>query len=140
MINTIRTYFLNRVQEVDANLIDYRTDVFANNAPEGYETRKYFNLSIGNCVPRRIDNTYVDSFNVTLDVFTSQARDIYGEFEALYCKALKIKDVSLNPVLINNEADISDIVCELIEPLEDDTNDNSFKIRLNFIVTRNYSY
>jgi len=68
MINTIRTYFLNRVQEVDANLIDYRTDVFANNAPEGYETRKYFNLSIGNCVPRRIDNTYVDSFNVTLDV------------------------------------------------------------------------
>lgn len=140
MINTIRSYFLARVQEADPNLIDYRTDVFGNNDPEGYETRKYFNLSIGNCVPSRVDTSYIDNFTVTLDVFTSQARDIYGDFESLYCKALKIKDFSLNPITINSEADISDITCELIEPIEDATNDNSFKIRLNFNVTRNYRY
>lgn len=138
MISDIRSYFSTQIALVDPDLIAWETDVFGNNDQSKPRAEKYYNLVIGNNTPERDGNSHWDNYDVTLDIYAPESTDIIGTFDALYNKAIQIKNELIN--WNNYNGVLNDIEFTLAEPLEEETNDNSLKVRLNFIVRFNYNF
>jgi hypothetical protein len=132
MISNIRSYFDSQVKKVDSSLNAWNKDLFGNNDLTKNQADKYYNLIIGIMNSDRDGNGITDSFNITLDVYVSSKRDILGAFDSLYDKAILIKNEVIDPKNINGN--FSDILSVSIEPLEEETNDNTLKMRLEFIL------
>lgn len=137
MISDIRAYFDTQIKEVDADLTAWETDLFGNNDQSKPRAEKFYNLIIGNNNPVRDGNSHWDNYDVSLDIFTSESRDLINTFDAVYDKAIQIKNELINWKNYNNV--LNDIEFTLAEPLEEETNDNLIKVRLNFIVRLNYN-
>jgi len=137
MITNIRTYFNDRVIECDPDLTAWSDDVFGNNNETKSRAERFYNLIIGNTASFRNGTDHGNDVNVVLELFTSQARDKIAEFDALYDKALMIKNTLIFKQNYNNI--FTDIEAGNIEPIEEDGNDNAFKIRLEFIIRERFS-
>lgn len=135
MISSIRSYFDARVKAVDSTLNAWDKDLFGNNDLTKNQAYKYYNLIIGVMNSDRDGNGINDSFNIALEIYVSTKRDILSSFDELYDKALLIRNEVIDPKNINN-ANFSDILNVLIEPLEEETNDNTLKMRLEFILRK----
>ena len=137
MISDIRSYFDTWIKEVDPLVIPWETDLFGNNDQSKPRAEKYYNLVIGNNNPLRDGNSHWDNYNVTLDIFAAETRDVLSSFDAVYDKAIQIKNELINWKNYNDV--LNDIEFTLAEPTEEESNDNVIKIRLNFIVRFNYN-
>lgn len=134
--STIRTYFNDQITAIDPNLLAWDDDLFGNNDQSKPRADKYYNLIIGTCTGTRDGNSDWEEYDVLLDIFSLENRDILTVFDALYDKAIDIKNQLICRVNYNNI--LNDIEFLNAEPLEDPTNDNSVKVRLNFTVRFNY--
>ena len=113
-------------------------DLFGNNDQSKPRAEKYYNLIIGVNNGERDGNSHWDNFDVSLDIYAPESSDIIGSFDAVYDKAIQIKNELIN--WNNYNGVLNDIEFTLAEPLEEETNDNSLKVRLNFIVRLNYNF
>ena len=138
MIATIRTYFDARVKAVDPELSFYEDDVFGDNDVNAVEAQNNYNLIIGTTNTTRQDNGFLDEVEVELDVWSSKGVNIYDDYETLYCLAYKIKNECIKLENVAAEDCLSEVEAISITPLEEPTNDNVFKMRLNFIVRLYY--
>ena len=137
MIAAIRSYFNTIIQIVDPTLIAWTDDLFGDNDESKPRSDKYYNLIVGTNNPNRDGNSHMDAFDIRLDIFAYEQRDMIKMFDTVYDKAMDIKN---QIIFAQNYNDIfNDIEFTLAEPIEDDTNDNSIKIRLNFTVRVNYT-
>ena len=134
MITQIRSYFASQVKTVDSALNAWNKDLFGNNDLTKNQADKYYNLIIGVLSSERDGNGIIDSFNITLDIYVSSKRDIISAFDELYTKAIAIRNEIIDPQNIN--ANFSDILNNSIEPLEEESNDNTIKMRLEFILRK----
>ena len=134
MITQIRSYFDSQVKKVDSALNAWNKDLFGNNDLTKNQADKYYNLIIGVLSSERDGNGIIDSFNITLDIYVSSKRDIISAFDELYTKAIAIRNEIIDPQNIN--ANFSDILNNSIEPLEEESNDNTIKMRLEFILRK----
>ena len=134
MITQIRSYFDSQVKKVDSALNAWNKDLFGNNDLTKNQADKYYNLIIGVLSSERDGNGIIDSFNITLDIYVSSKRDIISAFDELYTKAIAIINEIIDPQNIN--ANFSDILNNSIEPLEEESNDNTIKMRLEFILRK----
>lgn len=137
MISTLRSYFDTQVKAVDPDVEAWSDDLFGNNDLNKPQSDKYYNLIIGKCLGDRDGNSNWEAYDVSLDIFSLEARDRMTVFDAVYEKAILIKNTlicRLTYVNILNDIEFIDA-----EPIEDEDNDNSVKIRLNFIVRFNYT-
>lgn len=134
MIAQIRSYFDSQVKKVDSALNAWNKDLFGNNDLTKNQADKYYNLIIGVLSSERDGNGIIDSFNITLDIYVSSKRDIISAFDELYTKAIAIRNEIIDPQNIN--ANFSDILNNSIEPLEEESNDNTIKMRLEFILRK----
>jgi len=131
MIADIRSYFDTQVKAVDADLNAFSNDVFGNNDLSKNQASKYYNLIIGNMSSERDGNGITDTFEIFLDIYVTSKRDILNAFDGLYDKALAIRNEIIDPQNINS-ANFSDIVNLNIEPIEEETNDKTVRMRLEF--------
>lgn len=138
MISEVRNYFDARIKEVDPELVAYLYDVFGNNDVTANQAEKNYNLILGALSTERINQGLSDTMTVTLDLWSSNGTNVQCDFDSLYCKALRIRDGVLKLSNIEQEEEIGQITFGGLEPLEEATNDNVFKMRLNFQVTRFY--
>ena len=136
MISTIRSYFDTQIKVVDPNINAWDEDLFGNNDQSKPRADKYYNLIVGTCTGSRDGNSDWEDYNIFLDIFSLENRDILTAFDAVYDKAIDIKNQLICRANYNNI--LNDIEFLNAEPLEDPTNDNSVKVRLNFIVRFNY--
>ena len=137
MIPAIKAYFDERVKEVDPDLSAYEFDVFGNNDITTNQAQKKYNLIIGITNTVRLNQGFTDEVDVTLDLWSSNGADVYQDYQDLYCKALDIRNGCINQLNIENAGnDIGEVESISTTPLEEDTNDNVFKMRLNFTVRR----
>lgn len=137
MIVNIRNYFNDRIIECDPDLEAWECDVFGNNSQTNPRASRYYNLVIGSTTPFRNGTDHGNDVSVSLDLFTSQAGQVLPEFDALYDKALQIKNTLIFKQNYNQI--FNDIEAINIEPIEEDGNDNSFRIRLEFIIRERFS-
>ena len=138
MISDIRAYFDARVKDIDPTLIAWEEDLFGNNDQSEVREDKYYNLVIGTNTPTRDGNSHWDNFSVLLDIYAQGERDFISAYDAAYDKAIQIKNCIID--WKNYDGVFNDIEFTLAEPIEDDTNDFSVKMRLNFIVRLNYNF
>ena len=131
MIADIRSYFDTQVKAVDADLNAFSNDVFGNNDLSKNQASKYYNLIIGNMSSERDGNGITHTFEIFLDIYVTSKRDILNAFDGLYDKALAIRNEIIDPQNINS-ANFSDIVNLNIEPIEEETNDKTVRMRLEF--------
>lgn len=131
MIADIRSYFDTQVKAVDADLNAFSNDVFGNNDLSKNQASKYYNLIIGSMSSERDGNGITDTFEIFLDIYVTSKRDILNAFDGLYDKALAIRNEIIDPQNINS-ANFSDIVNLNIEPIEEETNDKTVRMRLEF--------
>ena len=136
MISTIRSYFDTQIKVVDPNINAWDEDLFGNNDQSKPRADKYYNLIVGTCTGSRDGNSDWEDYNIFLDIFSLENRDILTAFDAVYDKAIDIKNQLICRANYNNI--LNDTEFLNAEPLEDPTNDNSVKVRLNFIVRFNY--
>ena len=137
MIADIRNYFDTIIKTVDPTMIAWGEDLFGNDDESKPRSERYYNLIIGNNSPTREGNSFTDNFDVTLDVFASEQRDKITMFDTVYDLAMNIKSQIVFTQNYNNV--FNDVEFTLATPVEDVTNDNSIKIRLNFTVSLNYT-
>ena len=137
-IGSIRTYFDARVKEVDANLNAWNKDLFGNNDLNKAQAEKYYNLAIGPAVTSNDGNGFSNSFPITLDIYFSYKRDLVDNFDALYDKALAIQLYCFHPSKYTGT--FSEISSSGITPIEEETNDNTIKMRLEFTVRKDCQF
>ena len=135
-VSTIRSDFDPQIKTVDPNIIAWDEDLFGNNDQTKPRADKYYNLIIGNCNGSRDGNSDWEEYDISVDIYSLEQRDILSAFDAVYDKAILVKNELICRVNYNNI--LNDIEFLNAEPLEDPTNDNSVKVRLNFIVRFNY--
>ena len=98
MICEIRDYFDARVKAEDSELDAYQDDVFGNNTLNTTQAEKNYNLIIGPLSITRLDEGWVDAVEVTLDLYSSNGACVYDDYRELYCKAIRVKDDSIDPI------------------------------------------
>lgn len=137
-MSEIRNFFDTQIKTIDPLLNAWDQDLFGNNDINKPQAQKYYNLIIGNNNPTRDGNSHWDRFEVFLDIYSGIERDRLSSFDAVYDKSINIKNEIIDEKNYNNI--LNDVEFVSAEPLEETDNDNSMKIRLNFIVSLNYNF
>ena len=142
MITGIRDYFDARIKEVDATLEAWTEDVFGNNDTLGTKTT-YYNLVFGSLVNERFPNYINDTLPMFIDIWAdnSSRSDTLTDFDNLYQKAFDIyKNVTCLQKLKTMEDSFTTIQLVVITPIEEDTSDSTFKMRIEFNVVKSFCY
>jgi hypothetical protein len=123
---------------VDPDLLAYEKDLFGNNDISKPQAEKYYNLIIGVNNSSRDGNSHWDAIDTTLELYSPETTDLITAFDALYDKAIDVKNCIIDTKNYNQQ--FNDIELILMEPLEEVTNDNLIKVRLEFIIRRNFTF
>lgn len=143
MITGIRDYIDARVKEVDANLEAWSEDAFGNNDTIGREADYYYNLVFGSLFNERKSNVIDDVLPVFIDIWSTNVSrtDTLVEFDNLYQKAFDIyKSVTCLSKLKGMEDSFTNIDLVSITPIEEETSDSTFKMRIEFSIVKSFCY
>lgn len=135
MIRDIRDYFDAQVKKVDANILEWKKDLFNNNDVSIPQSDKYYNLAIttSNYTPN--GNAFEDAFDATLSIWAKTKRDRQTSFDDTYDKALSIRNCIISPIDLNASAvGFIDILPISIEPIEEIDNDNTIRFDMTFTI------
>jgi hypothetical protein len=133
MIAEIREFFKDRINEVLPDFEQWDRDVFGNNPVTTPQAQKYYNLVIGSSDIEQLPNSIVDNVQVIIQIWLASKRDTYAAFAELYDKALEIRnEVMCYPSMLNPIGEFVNIIPVSITPSEEDTNDNTIKIEIEF--------
>ncbi len=142
MIPGIRTYIQSRIQEVDPNLQPWTEDVFGNNDVSSREADFNYNLFYGSLFNDRLSNVVDDTLPIFIDIWARTNRSTTVEdFDNLYQKAFDIyKNITCLANLKGLEDSFTTIQLVSITPLEEETSDNTFKMRIELNVVKTFCY
>ena len=143
MINGIRDYIDARVKEVDSNLEAWPEDAFGNNDVKAREANNYYNFFFGSLSNERGSNFIDDIVPGFIDIWstnTSRSRTLQ-DFDNLYQKAFDIyKNVTCLQNLKGMEDSFTTIQLVSITPIEEETSDSTFKMRIEFNIVKSFCY
>jgi hypothetical protein len=143
VIAGIRDYIDARVKEVDSNLDAWAEDAFGNNSVTARQADYYYNLVFGSLTNERNSNFVDDILPVFIDVWstnTSRTRTL-EDFDNLYQKAFDIyKNVTCLSKLKGMEDSFTTIQLDSITPIEEDSSDSTFKMRIEFTIVKSFCY
>ena len=142
MIVGIRDYIQARIQEVDPNLEPWQEDAFGNNDTDGRKT-EFYNLIFGSLTNERFPNYINDTLPVFIDIWAdnSSRSDTLVDFDNLYQKAFDIyKNIICLQKLKGMEDSFTTIQLVSIEPIEEETSDSTFKMRIELNVVKSFCY
>ena len=143
MILGIRDYIDVRVKEVDSSLEPWIEDVFGNNEVLAREAFTYYNLVFGSLTNERNGNFIDDILPSFIDIWAdnSSRSDTLVDFDNLYQKAFDIyKNITCLANLKGMEDSFTTIQLIGISPIEEETSDSTFKMRIEFNIVKSYCY
>jgi len=132
-ISQVRTYFNDRVQEVDANLKAWDDAFNIDNVPESL-IDTYYHVQYDNiATSTNNDISFEDSVSVVVTLWKKGFRDPISAYDELNDQALCIRLNCLQPSKINATDNIKQVesVSVISEPIEG-SNDNIIRISLAF--------
>jgi len=136
MINEVREYFKNRINEVNSDLAEH-DNPFDDQIPESIIEDSYI-LKIGEIASKFINQTVEDEMPVEIKIYRKGDNDILENFYQFYQEAHMIRLCSIDPIFSRNGNYIKNVICEGIVPSNKDGDDNlivyslQFKIMLSF--------
>ena len=139
MIAELRAYFDLHIKLVDPDL-DPIEDALDDEPINQVEADRGYKLVIGDNSPARSGNSYRDSLDITLILYTKAVRDELASFDALYDKGLNIKDRIIAPINAKNDPAWTDIFSLGMVPGAEATDDKTFNLILNFNIRRDSFY
>jgi hypothetical protein len=143
MIVGIRDYIDARVKEVDPNLSPWSEDAFGNNDVKAREADYYYNFFLGTLFNERNGNFVDDILPAFIDIWStnSSRSKTLEDFDNLYQKAFDIyKNVTCLKNLKGMEDDFTTIQLASITPIEEETSDSTFKMRIEFNIVKSFCY
>lgn len=140
-VKDIRSYFDQQIVEIDSDIRPWRRDVFNNNPVNKSQAQKFYNLIIGPSTPTRSGNGIWDNFEVKLVLYDTSKRDIQTTYDDLYDKAISIRNniICYIDVYFDTPKFI-DIEPTGITPLEEESNDNTIKVELDFTIRQGFEF
>jgi len=142
MIAGIRSYIDTKIKEVDPDLEPWQEDAFGNNDTDGRKT-EFYNLIFGTLTNERFPNYINDTLPVFIDIWAdnSSRSDTLVDFDNLYQKAF---DIYKNIICLKGIKQLGDgtttIQLIAIEPIEEETSDSTFKMRIELNVVKSFCY
>lgn len=140
----IRSYFEERIQLVDPNLEPWTEDVFGNNGIQTSIGTCFYNLFFGTLTNERLGNAIDNTVPVFVDIWQVDSRrdDVIPDYDALYQKAFDIYScvINLQSIKDNPYTNFTTIQLTSITPLEELDSDNTFKMRLEFSITKTFCF
>lgn len=140
--SSIRTYIDARVKDVDPNLDAWVEDAFGNNDVTGRESDYYYNFFYGFLTNDRKSNYVDDILPGFIDIWANTNRSsTLEDFDNLYQKAFDIyKNVTCLANLKTMEDSFTTIQLIGIAPIEEETSDTTFKMRIEFSIVKSFCY
>lgn len=139
----LRTYFNDRIQEIDPDLEAWDEDVFGNNDVTTAQGEKYYNLVIGTFTRERFSNIFNDVDSITLDIWATDIGNSnrVTEYDNLRDKAKNItQNILCKQKLKDGLNCFTDIELVVGTPIEEITSDTAFRVRIEFNAIKSYSY
>ena len=137
MINEIRTYFKSVINEVDSDLKQHDEYFTSENIPDLNLEDTYF-LQIGAFTSALINNNYVGSFEVMVELWKNGNNDVIERLDLAYCNAIEIMSNLQDQSRIDQTTFIKSVLGTSLTPEAVETNDNLGKFTLQFTVTTSY--
>ena len=131
-ISAARAYILTKVQLVDPFLSE-QDDAFGDRDISTTQTEKFYKLVFGSADQTNTDgNAYGLIIPLTLSIFSQRNTNEIASFDALYEKAISIRNEILRPCDVKNQPEFSDIVGISIVPSEEVDDDKTYRMDLEF--------
>jgi hypothetical protein len=136
MINEVREYFKNRINEVNSDMVEH-DDPFDDQIPESI-IEDVYTIKIGEIKSDFVNQTVEDQMPVEIKVFKKGDNDVLENFYQFYQEAHMIRLCAIDPVFSRNGNYIKNVICEGIVPSRKEGGDNlivyslQFKILLSF--------
>jgi len=141
--SNIRTYIDARIAEVDPDLSAWTEDVFGNNDVNQREASSHYNFVMGSLFNERFTNYINDTLPAFIDIWVTDSRrsDTIADFDSLYQKAFNIyKNVTCLQKLKGMEDSFTTIQLVNITPIEEETSDSTFKMRIELNIVKSFCY
>ena len=134
-ISSVRTYIQTRIAAVDATLLENDRDPFNVEDVTTSESDKFYKLVIGEAEQTNTaGNAYGLEVQMNLIIYARPDRDEITTYDSLYDKAIDVRESILAPCEVKNQADFSDIIGANILPGVEESNDQLFRMDLQFTV------
>jgi hypothetical protein len=141
MIDQLRTYFEQQIAKVDANLKRQERDLFGNNDVDYGKAQKTYNVFFGTTTIERDGSGFNYETPATIDIYKKiVGKNYLDDFDQIYNKALQISQAIVCPIDRNAYGLLNDVEAVSIEPLEELTNDNTIKMRLQFNIRTDFGF
>ena len=131
----IRTYLADRLTEIDSDFTvfdnGFNSDQIGDN-----NFNKRFHIFYGNVATTASNqNTTTDVVTATTTLFFSGSRTSTDELDEAMDIANKYRINCLRRAKYSNQTFIKNVVCQSIEAIPLDTNDNAIRVRLTFNIS-----
>lgn len=139
MISELRTYFDTQIKAVDADL-EFIDDPFGDNDIDQVTSERFYKLWFGTTALTREGSFYLEEIPVTVEIYAQRDRDETASFDTVYQKAFDVKNCIVSPTDVKNQVEWTDIFAQSLEPQPLDTDDNTIKVILTFLVRREITF
>lgn len=131
-ISFVRNYVNDQVIAVDPNLSAFEKDVFGNNDVTTIEARKNYNLIITNFEMVTEAQYFTRIYNCQLDVWSAKGSGVLADYNTLVDTVEAIQENLINTANYVGQGCIYRVEPLAYAAIEEPTNDNTFKVRLEF--------
>lgn len=139
MIPEIRSYLKSKIASVDSDLKENASAFYDNDIGESIIENTY-QINI-NTITRTVRTEYAErTLQATISLFGFGYRNEVANYDALLDKAICIEDKILELKNFSKLANIINIESSDIIVSQLESNDNGFKIDINFIITFAYTW
>jgi hypothetical protein len=139
MIAAIRSYFKARINEVDQDLRQIDDPIGDDDLSRVNLDCKY-KVLFGDNSPFYTGNSYGESFSVSIEIYEKSKQVQIDAFDALYSKALLIKNCIISPLLVKTQTVFNDIEVQSVTMETLNTNDKTFKATINLTVRADFTF
>lgn len=139
MIALIRAYLKARINEVDQSLKQIDDPIGDDDISRVNLDCKY-KIIFGDNAPFYTGNSYGESISVSIEIYEKSKQVQVDAFDALYTKALLVKNCIISPLLVKTQASFNDIEVQSVTMESLNTNDKTFKATINLTVRADFTF
>jgi len=139
MISEIRNYLRARIACVDPDLKEI-DDPVGDDDLSTARLDKSFKIYFSALSGEAMSVSFTDSFQATIEIYRKSDRRVIPSFDALYEKAIQVRNACVSPVEARNKIEFVDILTSSITVSPLNTNDKTFKSEITLTFRRDFSF
>jgi len=139
MISGIRDYFKARISDVDSSL-SHIDDPIGDDDISRVNLDCKYKIIFSDNAPFYTGNSYGESISVSIEIYELSKLCQIDAFDALYTKALLVKNCIISPLLVKNQTVFNDIEAQSVTMESLNTNDKTFKATINLTIRADFTF